>query len=127
MQNTGILQDSLGICRFTGFAFSTDPWARMASGVTGMDFSVARLEEIANRIATLERMFNLEAGARIEDDALPERFSQVPIVVAGEEKVVSLDSQDRMRRDYYRVRDWDEKGHPGEAVLKTLRIKGRKK
>lgn len=100
MQNTGILQDSLGICRFTGFAFSTDPWARMASGVTGMDFSVARLDEIANRIATLERMFNLEAGARMEDDALPERFSQVPIVVAGEEKVVSRDAQDRMRRDY---------------------------
>ena len=127
MQNTGILQDSLGICRFTGFAFSTDPWARMASGVTGMDFSVARLEEIANRIATLEKMFNLEAGARMEDDALPERFSQVPIVVAGEEKVVSRDAQDRMRRDYYRVRDWDEKGRPAEAVLRTLRIKGRKK
>jgi len=127
MQNTGILQDSLGICRFTGFAFSTEPWARMASGVTGMDFSVARLEEIAHRIATLERMFNLEAGVRMEDDALPERFSQVPIVVAGEEKVVSRDAQDRMRRDYYRVRDWDEKGHPPEAVLKTLRIKGRKK
>lgn len=127
MQNTGILQDSLGICRFTGFAFSTDPWARMASGVTGMDFSVARLEEIAHRIATLERMFNLETGVRMEDDALPERFSQVPIVVAGEEKVVSRDAQDRMRRDYYRVRDWDEKGRPAEAVLKTLRIKGRKK
>jgi aldehyde:ferredoxin oxidoreductase len=127
MQNTGILQDSLGICRFTGFAFSTDPWARMASGVTGMDFSVARLEEIANRIATLERMFNLEAGARMVDDTLPERFSQVPIVVAGEEKVVSRDAQDRMRRDYYRVRDWDEKGRPAQAVLKTLRIKGRKK
>ncbi len=127
MQNTGILQDSLGICRFTGFAFSTDPWARMASGVTGMDFSVARLEEIANRIATLERMFNLEAGACMVDDTLPERFSQVPIVVAGEEKVVSRDAQDRMRRDYYRVRDWDEKGRPAQAVLKTLRIKGRKK
>jgi aldehyde:ferredoxin oxidoreductase len=126
MQNTGILQDSLGICRFTGFAFSTDPWARMASGVTGMDFSVARLEEIANRIATLERMFNLEAGARMEDDALPERFSHVPIVVAGEEKIVSRDVQDRLKRDYYQVRDWDEKGRPAQAVLKTLRIKGRK-
>jgi aldehyde:ferredoxin oxidoreductase len=87
---------------------------------------VARLEEIANRIATLERMFNLEAGARMEDDALPERFSHVPIVVAGEEKIVSRDVQDRLKRDYYQVRDWDEKGRPAQAVLKTLRIKGRK-
>ena len=42
MQNLGILQDSLGVCRFTGYAFSTEPWARMASGATGGDFSVAR-------------------------------------------------------------------------------------
>jgi aldehyde:ferredoxin oxidoreductase len=125
MQNTGILQDSLGICRFTGFAFATDPWARMVSGVTGMDFSVARLEEIANRIASLERMFNTEAGASMEDDALPERFSQVPIVVAGEEKLVSLDAQRRMRADYYKVRGWDEKGRPSEVVRKALKIKGR--
>ncbi len=125
MQNTGILQDSLGICRFTGFAFSTDPWARMVSGITGMDFSVARLEEIANRIATLERMFNTEAGACPEDDLLPERFSRVPIVVAGEEKTVSAEAQERMRADYYRARGWDERGRPSEAVRKALRIKSR--
>jgi aldehyde:ferredoxin oxidoreductase len=97
----------------------------MVSGVTGMDFSVARLEEIANRIATLERMFNDEAGTVKEDDALPERFSQVPIIVAGEEKVVSRDAQERMRSDYYKVRGWDEKGRPSEAVRKALKIKGR--
>lgn len=125
MQNTGILQDSLGICRFTGFAFSTDPWARMVSGATGMDFSVARLEEIANRIAALERMFNHEAGARRGDDALPERFSRIPIVVAGEEKVVPHEAQDRMRRDYYLVRGWDEEGRPTEKLRRALRLKGR--
>ncbi|MCK7527599.1 MAG: hypothetical protein MZV64_63315 [Ignavibacteriales bacterium] len=35
----------------------------MVGGVTGRDFSVARLEEIENRVAALERQFNLEAGA----------------------------------------------------------------
>ena len=59
MHNLGIIQDSLGVCRFTGYAFSYDPWARMMSGVTGLDFSTARLEEIANRIAAVERLFNL--------------------------------------------------------------------
>jgi len=125
MQNTGILQDSLGICRFTGFAFSSDPWARMVSGATGMDFSVARLEEIANRIAALERMFNCEAGARSKDDALPERFSRIPIVVAGEDKVVSVEAQERMRRDYYEVRGWDEEGQPKESLRRALRLRGR--
>jgi aldehyde:ferredoxin oxidoreductase len=122
MQNTGILQDSLGICRFTGYAFGSDPWARMLSGVTGMDFSVARLEEVENRVAALERLFNLAAGARPEDDALPPRFADEDILVAGEMRRLTRESQDRMRRDYYRVRGWDEEGRPTEALLSSLRL-----
>jgi aldehyde:ferredoxin oxidoreductase len=125
MQNKGILQDSLGICRFTGFAFDVGPWARMMSGVTGMDFSEARLEEIANRVAALERLFNFEAGATRDDDLLPPRFAEVPISVAGQERVVSRESQERMRDDYYQVRGWDVAGRPREGLLRALRIVGR--
>jgi aldehyde:ferredoxin oxidoreductase len=127
MQNTGILQDSLGVCRFTGYAFSSDPWARMVSGVTGRDFSVAKLEEIENRIATLERLFNIEAGATAEDDVLPARFAELPIIVEGKERCVSSEEQERMRRDYYRVRGWDERGRPTPEILRALRIEGRKR
>lgn len=126
MHNLGIIQDSLGVCRFTGYAFSTDPWARMVSGVTGIDFSTARLEEIANRVSTLERLFNLEAGLTSADDMLPERFSREPIIVAGEEKVISRGSQERMRRDYYIARGWDEDGNPTPGLLESLRIRKRK-
>ncbi len=122
MQNIGILQDSLGICRFTGFAFSSDPWARMVSGITGKDFSVSRLEEIENRIATLERLFNLAAGATAEDDRLPERFSSHPVMIGGKERRVSREDQERLRLDYYRVRSWDERGVPTENLLRSLRI-----
>ncbi len=125
MQNKGILQDSLGICRFTGFAFDTGPWARMMTGVTGMDFSEARLEEIANRIASLERLFNIEAGATADEDRLPPRFSEVPILVAGEEKTLSGEAQERMRRDYYEVRGWDRAGRPADGLVRALRIEGR--
>ena len=123
MQNLGILQDSLGVCRFTGYAFGSDPWARMVAGVTGRDFSVARFEEIENRVAALERLFNLEAGAAAGDDALPARFADVPIVVEGKERTVSRADQERMRRDYYRVRGWDEDGRPTAGLLRLLRIK----
>jgi len=122
MQNTGILQDSLGVCRFTGYAFGSDPWSRMLTGVTGMDFSVFRLEEIENRVASLERLFNVEAGATAADDALPPRFAETPIVVAGEEKMVSEQAQERMRRDYYSVRGWDSEGRPTRALLEDLAI-----
>ena len=125
MQNVGILQDSLGVCRFTGYAFSTDPWARMASGATGGDFSVAKLEEIANRVASLERLFNIEAGATAADDDLPARFSDLPIVVEGKERRVSREDKDRMRRDYYGIRRWDADGRPTREVLEALNIRRR--
>lgn len=124
MQNLGIIQDSLGICRFTGFAFSTDTWARIASGTTGIDFSTARLEEVANRIATLERIFNLATGLKAEEDILPKRFQEEPIMIGGKEKVIPLDLAQRLRSDYYLAREWDEKGRPTESLVRTLDMKG---
>lgn len=126
MQNVGILQDSLGICRFTGFAFSTDPWARMAAGITGINFSVAVLDEIANRVATLERLFNVEAGAAAADDALPARFTDVAITAEGKERRIVPGEFEKMKADYYRARGWDSEGRPTQATLDALRI-GRRK
>jgi aldehyde:ferredoxin oxidoreductase len=114
MQNLGIIQDSLGICRFTGFAFSSDPWARMASGITGLNFSTAKMEEIANKIASLERIFNIGAGIEHEEDTLPLRFQKEPIIVGEEEKKVTHATIAKMRRDYYKARGWDDAGNPGE-------------
>ncbi len=126
MHNLGIIQDSLGICRFTGYAFSYDPWARMMTGVTGLDFSTARLEEIANRVAAVERLFNLAAGLSSADDTLPERFSREPILVAGEERVVSKEAISRMRVDYYKSRGWDNEGRPTSGLLQSLRVRPRR-
>jgi aldehyde:ferredoxin oxidoreductase len=125
MHNLGIIQDSLGVCRFTGFSFAYDPWARMMGGLTGLDFSTGRLEEVANRVAAVERLFNLAAGLTEADDALPARFSREPILVAGEERTVSAEAMARMRADYYRARGWDERGNPTTALVESLRIKKR--
>jgi len=125
MQNHGIIQDSLGICRFTGFAFSAEPWARMVSGVTGRDFSTARLDETADRIAALERVFNIEAGASAGDDTLPARFSEESITVDGEDKIVSRETIDRMRNDYYELQGWDDEGRPTRSLLEKLEVETR--
>ena len=127
MQNIGILQDSLGICRFTGFAFSIDPWARIVSGITGQDFSTARLEEIANRIASLERLFNLKAGPNPEgEELLPARFAEVSIIAEGKPRAVTFENQLQMRRDYYRARGWNDDGRLSEEFLRHMKIERRK-
>jgi aldehyde:ferredoxin oxidoreductase len=95
----------------------------MVSGITGSQFSTSKLEEIANRVATLERLFNVRAGVKWEDDTLPVRFSKEPITVAGKERLIPGDIIDRMRSDYYEVRGWDGQGKPTAALLKDLKIK----
>jgi aldehyde:ferredoxin oxidoreductase len=125
MQNLGIIQDTLGICRFTGFAFSTDPWARMVSALTGADFSTAVLEEAAERIATLERLFNLKAGIAAKDDTLPERFLKESIVVENKPRRIPGSTLLRMRSDYYQVRGWSERaGVPLPKTLDALKLTG---
>lgn len=125
MQNLGIIQDSLGICRFTGFAFSTEPWARMVSGATGMDFSTSHLQKISNRIASLERVFNLEAGLNPEYDCLPERFSLESICVEGKDKLISFEEVRKIRGDYYQSRRWSPLGEPLPSVRNDLRLNKR--
>jgi aldehyde:ferredoxin oxidoreductase len=122
MQNLGIIQDSLGICRFTGFAFSTDPWSRMLTGLTGYSFSTAALEEIAERIATLERSFNLKAGATSADDTLPRRFIDETIPVGDLAISIPQTTIARMKKDYYQVRGWDAHGVPHSETLARLQV-----
>ncbi len=126
MQNLGIIQDSLGICRFTGFAFSTEPWARMVSGVTGLDFSTSQLEEVANRVATLERLFNLEAGLDAEEDTLPRRFREESLFVGGKERCIPEALIKKMRSDYYLARGWDKRGMPAKELIKSLAVQREK-
>lgn len=125
MQNLGIIQDSLGICRFTGFAFSTEPWARMMSGATGMDFSTSQLQKISHRIASMERAFNLQAGLKEEDDCLPDRFSHESIGVEGKDKLISPELIQRMRRDYYQSRGWSPKGKLSTLIRADLQLNKR--
>ncbi|MBN2492401.1 MAG: aldehyde ferredoxin oxidoreductase family protein [Planctomycetes bacterium] len=122
LQNIGILQDSLGVCRFTGYAYSAEPWSRMVSGATGLDFSTHRLEQTADRIAALERVFNLEAGVTRDDDTLPARFSDESIVVGGKERCVPKDVIERLRSDYYELQGWDSEGRPDRALLHKRKI-----
>ncbi|MEW6203531.1 MAG: aldehyde ferredoxin oxidoreductase family protein [bacterium] len=122
VQNLGIIQDSAGICRFTGYAFGIDVIARLLTGATGLDFSVEQLEIIAQRIATLERLFNNAAGFTAEDDTLPMRFQTEPIFTDGAERVVSAEHIRTLRKAYYEIRNWDENGNPAPETLQKLSL-----
>jgi aldehyde:ferredoxin oxidoreductase len=78
----------------------------------------ADLFKAAERIWNLERLFNLREGITGKEDTLPTRLLQEPMP-SGPAKghVVELDV---LLRDYYQVRNWDEKGAPRPEKLKEL-------
>ncbi len=120
--NLGIIQDSLGICRFTGFAVGADHWAKIYSAVTGVETSTEELERAAERIATLEKLFNLKAGMTRADDDLPKRFKYEAITIERRERVISEDVRERMLDDYYMDRGWNRDGEPLTGTLQELEI-----
>jgi aldehyde:ferredoxin oxidoreductase len=106
VQNVGILQDSLGICRFTGFAIGMEMWARLLSATTGGAFSTDKLDGIAETVATMERRFNVGAGLTSKDDTLPPRFLNEGIKIGGEVVRLTAQNAEKMKADYYYLRGW---------------------
>jgi len=121
-QDLGIIQDSLGICRFTGFAVGAQHWARIYGAVIGEETNTADLEKAAERIATMERLFNTRAGFSREDDDLPLRFKTEPVIIEGRERIISEADRERMLDDYYYIRGWDKCGVPSRETLERLGI-----
>jgi aldehyde:ferredoxin oxidoreductase len=86
-------------------------WLRIT---TGLDFTEGELSLIGERIWNLERLFNLREGLDGKNDSLPKRMTDEPRV---KNQVVHLD---RMLREYYRLRGWDDKGVPTPEKLAQL-------
>ncbi len=122
VQNVGIIQDSSGMCRFTGYAFGLDVLARLLSGSSGFDFSVEKLEFIARRIATLERLFNNAAGFTEDDDTLPPRFQTEPLHTDGADRVMSPELIRTLREAYYEISGWDKAGRPKPETIEKFGI-----
>jgi len=119
-QNVGIIQDSLGVCRFTGYALGIEHWARIYSAVTGKETGAKDLERAADRIATLEKIFNIRAGFSRADDDLPPRFKTEPIIIEKKARLISENERNRMLDDYYTERGWDREGAPLNKAMEEI-------
>jgi aldehyde:ferredoxin oxidoreductase len=94
----------------------------MLDDVTGLDYKASDLERIALRTITLEKLFNILCGFTIDDDWLPERFFNEPIMVEGEERTCDRDEFSRMRAEYYEALGWDERGIPTKESMAELHL-----
>jgi aldehyde:ferredoxin oxidoreductase len=117
-QNQSVMEDSLSVCKFVGWALGFDFMARFTTAVTGEDFTIAKLVENGERVYNLERMYNLREGIAASEDTLPERFLKTPLKEgASKNRVVPLKD---MLIPYYQIRGWTKDGIPKDETLQRL-------
>ncbi|MBN2567973.1 MAG: aldehyde ferredoxin oxidoreductase family protein [Deltaproteobacteria bacterium] len=109
---------TLGLSR----AFDYDIIGEGLSLLTGIPFDKERLECTADRILTLERIYNIREGMTRKDDTLPMRLL-TETLPDGPSKGHHLTAEDLnvMLSDYYRLQGWDEStGVPSDERLREL-------
>ncbi|RLB40803.1 MAG: aldehyde:ferredoxin oxidoreductase [Deltaproteobacteria bacterium] len=109
------LLDSLIICRFYRDLYLWDELNKIIYGTTGMNLDKQGLQKLASRIRNATRTFNLREGITASDDTLPRRFFTEAI--GSKHSVITEEELETMKKDYYRLRGWDEKGIPPPLPL----------
>lgn len=116
------IADIIGACAFASLSITIDEFASLINAVTGLNFNMGSLEQIAWRTLTLERIFNILAGFTHEDDWLPDRFYNEPIEIIDSYELCEKKAFEQMHKEYYEAMGWDSEGIPREETLKELGI-----
>lgn len=109
--------DSMGHCLFTSFAMGAQEYTDLLNAATGTSWTVEQVLEIGDRIYNIERMFNKAAGMKPEDDRLPKRLLNDPIVNGPSKGMVS--QLPLTLPQYYEARGWVN-AFPTDETLKKL-------
>ena len=110
--------DSSGLCLFATLGIGMELVMPMLMAVTGSGFAMMQFLTIGERIFNLQRLFNLKAGLKLEDERLPDRFYNEPLP-DGPNAGATLDLEETMK-DYCSLRGWDENRVPYFGKLKGL-------
>jgi len=88
------------------------------------DITPEELTQLAGRIYTLTRCYNVREGIRRKDDTLPKRIIYEPLPDGpGRDKIMGNETFNRMLDEYYEIRGWDKQiGVPTEATIKSLEL-----
>jgi aldehyde:ferredoxin oxidoreductase len=115
-----IVVDSLGLCKVPALSllgtFDLVHEAALATAVTGLDLDAADLFRIGDRVACMERLFNLKHAPDMDADGLPDMFFR-----DGDDVLTPRVLRD-MLRDFYAAMGWSQDGIPLPQTLNDLGI-----
>lgn len=99
-------------------AFGVEKVLEAIKCTTGVEYKLTDALKIGERIINLERLFNYREGFTGTDDILPERFLTESLKEGSSQgRRVNLE---KMKSEYYRLRDWNKEGVPSKRKLKEL-------
>jgi len=110
--------DSLGLCIFLTFGLGAQDFVDMYNTIVDDTHDVESLLLAGDRIWTLEKLFNLEAGIDASEDTLPKRLLEEAIPEGPSKGAVW--EKDVLIPEYYEVRGWDKNSIPTPETLKKL-------
>ena len=118
-ENEHIIADSLGICDTPLLSVPEELWLKAFAAITGLNYSSEDLHYYAEKIRTLERLFNVRRGLNAKNDTLSDRLFQSRFR-SGPWKGVGIDREkfEELKKKYYELRGWDENGIPKKETLK---------
>lgn len=124
-QHTRPTFDLLGICRlqYMELGFEVDFYEEFFYLMTGKKIRWEQLRDISEKIWNLNRCFNLREieGFGRDFDYPPARFYEEPIPDGPNEgHYLTKEELDVLLDDYYKLRGWDDNGHPTKETLEKL-------
>jgi aldehyde:ferredoxin oxidoreductase len=112
-ERQALLTDCLTMCKNIGLSMDIldfDFAARLLTAGTGLKFTAEKINEVLNGVIERERRMNIDFGVTADQDTLPRRFIHEPLEEgASKGQVVPVD---RMVKEYYQLKGWDERGVP---------------
>jgi aldehyde:ferredoxin oxidoreductase len=115
-----IVVDSLGLCKVPTLSllgtYDLKIEAQLTSTVTGLELSADDLFHIGQRVATMERLFNLKHAPDMEADGLPDMFFRQG------DRVLTPAILQQMLQEFYAAMGWDTTGRPLRQTLTALGI-----
>ena len=119
MQDYCALVNSLVLCVFMpdGGDLSFTSILNIFNSITGWEWDVQEAMKCGERIFTMQRLINLRDGYSKKDDILPPKM-YVPAKKGF--RAGKVPPVEELINEYYRLREWDENGHPSKRKLQEL-------
>jgi len=119
-QNVSSIFNQLTICFFmTGFAGMTlTQLLELHNAITGWDWTPDDLFSAGSRAFTLQRLINVRDGFDRKDDTLPKKMTVAAKEGGRKGKVPIL--HDKILKEYYRLRKWDDNGRLTKESLLSV-------